>query len=261
MFWGAQAAEATEAATDRAERDAVVGPTEREFTWAGSFNARDLGGIQVAGGVVRPNVLFRSGKPEAWEAAGFAQAAAAGVHRIIDLRDPAEPGGVPELSEGSGIDYYFSPIEDPQSPAFKSRFQPYMNHTSGYLDFLGMFGDRVARTVGTVLDAGPGTLICCSAGRDRTGLLTSVILLALGADTAHLQQQDELAVRVINERHRGLTHPYESWQPPEIVDEMVASRRQALEKFVAAFNAQSFLTEQGVSERAVAEAREWLVLS
>lgn len=232
----------------------------RELEWAGSFNARDLGGLEVAGGVVRPAVLFRSGKPEAWEPAGFNQAAADGVRRIIDLRDPTEPGGVPEAARTAGIDYVFSPIEDPHAPEFKARFQPYMNHTSGYFDFLGMFGDRVARSVDAVFTRGPGSLICCSAGRDRTGLVTSIILLALGADARELLQQDELAVRAINERHRGRTHPYESWQPAEVVDGMVASRRDSLLEFADAFDARAFLDREGISGRTIDAASDWLVV-
>lgn len=239
--------------------DAVEVSTDRTCAWAGAFNARDLGGIPVAGGAVRPGVLFRSGKPEAWEPGGFAQAAEDGVKRILDLRDPSEPGGAPPESLRAGIEYAFSPIEDPQSHEFKARFHPYMNHTSGYLDFLGMFGDRVARSVSTVFSSGPGTLICCSAGRDRTGLVSSIILLTLGADVSELLRQDELAVRAINERHHGRTHPHESWQPSDVVDAMVASRRESLISFARGFDARSFLAEHSVDQRAIFAAKEWLV--
>ncbi|QUY62615.1 tyrosine-protein phosphatase [Gulosibacter molinativorax] len=227
--------------------------------WAGAFNARDLGGIEVAAGAIRPGVLFRSGKPEAWEPEGFREAAASGVRRIVDLRDPSEPGGAPADAGVAGIDYEFSPIEDPRSPRFQARFRPYMNHTSGYADFLDMFGDRVAGAVGEVFAGSPGALMCCSAGRDRTGIVVSVILLALGASDEELARQDELAVRAVNERHRGRTHPYESWQPREIVDEMVASRRASLLDFAASLDARAFLDHYGIGSKRLEAASEWLL--
>lgn len=231
----------------------------QDFAWAGAFNARDLGGLPVSGGALRPGVLFRSGKPEAWKSAGFEQAAADGVKRIFDLRDESEPGEAPSAAARAGIDYRFSAVEDPTAPEFKARFQPYMNHTSGYVDFLNMFGDRVAATVKSVFESGPGTLLCCSAGRDRTGLVTSIVLLSLGAHVSVLQAQDELAVRAINERHRGRTHPYESWQPNEVVDEMVSSRRDALRDFSEAVDARAFLADHGVGLDTIQIGQDWLI--
>ncbi|MGO1545366.1 MAG: tyrosine-protein phosphatase [Gulosibacter sp.] len=235
--------------------------TGQDFAWPGAFNAREFAGLPVTGGAIRQGALFRSGKPEAWDAAGFTAAAQDGVRRIIDLRDPSEPGGAPEHAESAGIEYRFVPVEDPSDPAFKKRFQPYMNHPSGYLDFLEMFGDRVAKAVAEVLGNGPGTLVCCSAGRDRTGLVSTVTLLTQGADREALLQQDELAVRAVNERHRGRSHPYESWQPEESLAELVGSRRTALEAFLAEFDERAFLADKGVTERMIDRAADWLVAS
>lgn len=235
--------------------------TSREREWAGAFNARDLGGIPLAEGRVSGGVLFRSGQPEAWRPEGFVAAAEDGVRRILDLRDPTEPGGVPEAAATAGISYGFSPVEDPRDPEFRARFDPYLNHPSGYADFAAMFPDRVAAALGRVLDEGPGTVVCCSAGRDRTGLVTSVLLLALGADPDALLAEDECASRAVNERHRtrATPHPYERWVPESELRVAVASRRDALAEFIREFDAREFLAEYGIDSAAFDTARSWLV--
>jgi hypothetical protein len=206
----------------------------RERDWPGAFNARDLGGIPVAGGAVRDGVLFRSGQPQAWAEAAWAQAAAEGVRRVLDLRDATEPQGPAVGTEA--IDYRFAPVEDPTLPEFRARFQPYLNHTDGYADFVAMFAPRVADAVGELFDA-------------------------LGADGATLADEDERAVRAVNAHHltREKPHPYERWLPEEELAPVIESRGAALREFAASFDSQGFLAEHGVDAPRVTAAREWLV--
>lgn len=227
----------------------------RSRSWAGAFNARDLGGIPVAGGHTRHDVLFRSGQPEAWTTSGAQAARDAGVQRILDLRDPREPSG--GLPAGAPV-REFVPVEDPDDPAFRARFFPYLNHPDGYADFLAMFPERVSAAVGRVIEAGPGTVICCSAGRDRTGLVTGLLLAALGTDADRLADEDELATRAVNERHRtrATPHPYESFLQAPALDAEVASRRRAVIRFFSALDAAAFLHDHGVG---IDDAQDWLV--
>lgn len=231
----------------------------RERAWPGAFNARDLGGIPVAAGVLAPGALFRSGQPQAWSPEAWRSAKAEGVRRILDLRDPSEPRG--EAVGREGITYGFAPVEDPALPAFRARFDPYLNHTAGYADFVAMFPDRVAAAVGRILAAGPGTLVCCSAGRDRTGLVTGILLLRLGASVEALAHEDELAVRAVNEHHlhREKPHPYERWHDEAELAPIIRSRGDALREFAASFDAAAFLREHGVPDASVESARGWLL--
>ncbi|UQN15252.1 tyrosine-protein phosphatase [Gulosibacter sp. ACHW.36C] len=233
----------------------------RERDWPGAFNARDLGGIPVAAGVLAPGVLFRSGQPQTWGPDAWVRAEAEGVRRVLDLRDPSEPRG--SATGTDGIDYRFTPVEDPELPAFRARFDPYLNHPSGYPDFVGLFAERVAVAVGEVLEAGPGTLVCCSAGRDRTGLVTGILLLRYGADAEVLAHEDELAVRAVNEHHlhRAKPHPYERWHDETELAEIIRSCGDAVREFAEGFDAHEFLRTHGVADAAVERARDWLIAS
>ena len=230
----------------------------RERDWPGAFNARDLGGTPVAGGVVREGVLFRSGQPEAWRPEGWLAAAADGVARVFDLRDPSEPRRAPDGAEAAGIEVRFLAVDDPDDERFRARFVPYLNHPDGYADFVAMFPERVAAAVGAVVDAGAGSLVCCSAGRDRTGLVTGLLLDALGAPIDALTAADDLATRAVNQRHlvRETPHPYERYTPEPQLTEVTTGRGRALAEFFAGFDSRAFLAEHGVDADA---ARSWLV--
>lgn len=229
-----------------------------ERDWPGAFNARDLGGTPVAGGAVRPGVLFRSGQPEAWRPEGWIAAAADGVRRVFDLRDPAEPRRAPDGAEDAGIDVRFLAVDDPLDERFKARFIPYLNHPDGYADFVAMFPERVAAAVGAIVDAGPGSLVCCSAGRDRTGLVTGLLLDALGTPIEALAAADDFATRSVNARHlvRETPHPYERYTPEPELTEVTGGRGRALAAFFAGFDTVDFLRAHGVDAQA---ARPWLV--
>lgn len=241
----------------RAEFDASRASVD-DLPWPGAFNARDLGGIPVDGGVVRRGVLFRSGQPEAWTPAGWREAAAGGVRRVLDLRDPREPRSRPDGAEAVGIAVAHCAVDDPDDAAFRERFVPYLDHTAGDRDFVGMFGDRVAAAVGRVVADGPGTVVCCSAGRDRTGLVTGMLLRALGAPIAALQDADERAVRSVNHRHlvRTTRHPYEAYRTGAELAATISSRREAIADFFEGLDAGGWLRERGVD---VDAARAWLV--
>lgn len=235
----------------------------RECRWPGAFNTRDLGGIRVRAGAIQPGRLFRSGQPQAWEQPAFAQAERAGVRRVLDLRDPREPKPMDTLDglpERGLIEYDFQPVEDPDNEAFRRRFVPYLNHPDGYADFMSLFAPRVMRAVARVIAAGPGTLVCCSAGRDRTGLVTSLLLHGLGAEIDTITFEDELATRAISAHQlvRKTPHPYERWLPEDELARVVAQRRDALASFLRTINAGALFAEHGISDADLAYAEHWL---
>lgn len=236
----------------------------RECRWPGAFNTRDLAGLRIAAGEIQPGVLFRSGQPQAWQPAAFTAAAQAGVRRILDLRDPREPkpldtsDGLPERGD---IEYDFQPVEDPDDPEFRRLFVPYLNHPCGYRQFLDLFSPRVMRAVSRILLAGPGTLVCCSAGRDRTGLVTSLLLLGLGAEISVIVSEDALATRAISEHQlvRATPHPYERWLPEDELNVVIEQRAAALTEFLSALDRERLFAAHGISPADFERATGWLV--
>lgn len=165
-----------------------------------------------------------------------------GVTTVIDVRTPPEvkrrqldPAAViPET-----IARLHLPVEDIEHEAFWQRHTPYPMHPDAYHDMMQTFGDRVAAALATVRDswADGGTVLHCTAGRDRTGLILGLLLQLpdIPGGPADWEEHERVyasGAYGINEHHRTspIPHPYESYLPPaefakELTDRLASYRR------------------------------------
>ena len=155
------------------------------FARDGIFNVRDLGGLrsgdgrQVATGrLVRADALHRA-RSTADDLRRY------GVVRVLDLRDERERDEEGVLGS-PGIEVVHLPVLD---PAFDwvddshDDFDTMLAHR--YQVILESFPDRFAEAVGAVVEVvakGSSGAVAyhCAVGKDRTGLLTALLLGLLG---------------------------------------------------------------------------------
>lgn len=168
---------------------------------AGLRNFRDVGGLPLTtGGTTRHGVLFRSDALGALTPTGLDELAATAIGVVVDFRTPAErrmaPDRLPdtrrfetvELSilEGATAqlaqDLLSAGGPDPALIAQAMRSLP----TLGEL-YVGMLRHsapafaRVARLIAASHDDAPtAVLVHCTAGKDRTGVATALMLDAAG---------------------------------------------------------------------------------
>lgn len=142
----------------------------------GTYNFRDLGGFRADGGRTRPGVLFRSDALAALSERGRQQISELSVARVIDLRDDAERGPLPDLVPESA-----TVVPHPIFPDVSQ-------HISAQLDIFALtemlyleHGDTLASAVTMLAEPG-ATVFHCTAGKDRTGAVAALTLLALGVD-------------------------------------------------------------------------------
>lgn len=158
------------------------GPARRvELALDGMRNARDLGGIAVAGGAeIRAAALLRSESPGWAPQPIWARLGELGVRTAIDLRALGEPDlGAPEDSSLTVV----------RAPLFDFDFDVLVDSWRGEIDLIGFylyvlaeFADRIAAAARALALAEPGAvLVHCNMGKDRTGLLIALLLDALGA--------------------------------------------------------------------------------
>jgi len=210
--------------------------------WEGAVNARLLAGD-----------IYRMGRSEWLTERGWQQVKHDGVQTVIDLRNPGErlrrPTD-PVVGEGvmAGFDVVNLPTEDPDNPEYQALCRPYMNHPSHYADILRLFPEKIVAVIKELAVARGAVVIHCSAGRDRTGLIASLLLALLG-EMERAGRQDELAARGINEWHlvAPVKHPYERYLDPATMAEVVADRGQAVAGFVGGLDVRAFLLGNGVS--------------
>lgn len=155
----------------------------------GTYNFRDLGGFRAAGGTTRHGVFYRSDALHRLSPRSHEQLTGLGITRVIDLRDNTERGRLPDsLPEGSALLPH--PI-----------FEDARAHISAELDVVVLteiiyrtHGRNVARAVSMLAaeipaDDAPAesastgaTVFHCTAGKDRTGAVAAIALLAVGVD-------------------------------------------------------------------------------
>lgn len=153
----------------------------------GIFNLRDLGGTPLTDGkVVRPRRVLRA------DALHRARASAEvlrglGVVRVLDLRDEVERDEEGVL-DADGVEVLHHPVIDPRFEwAHEEVSEPGGLLAHRYQEILTAFGPRFATSltsIAEVVDTGrPGVVAYhCAVGKDRTGLLTALLLGLLGAD-------------------------------------------------------------------------------
>ncbi|WP_154606190.1 tyrosine-protein phosphatase [Arthrobacter sp. AQ5-05] len=215
--------------------------------WEGAVNARLLAGD-----------IYRMGRSEWLTERGWQQVRDDGVRTVIDLRNPGErlrrPTD-PVVGEAAmaGFDVVNLPTEDPDNAEYQALCQPYLNHPNHYADILRLFPEKIVAVIKELAVARGAVVIHCSAGRDRTGLIAS-LLLALLDETDRVRQEDELATRGINEWHlvAPVKHPYERYLDAAAMAEVVADRGRAVAGFIGGLDVRTFLLANGVSAAEIA---------
>lgn len=166
-------------------------------------NFRDLGGIRVRDGkVLRDHMIFRSGELNGLSERERAELDALGIECIFDLRSPEEVDYKPDYVPQGAV-YHNVPaartrgkmVVEPDSvvkmipvwlPAAVSRGAFRMRFKHLYRKF--PFNNSAYRKIFEAMDEGSKFLFHCSAGKDRTGVASMLILLALGADLETVKQ-------------------------------------------------------------------------
>jgi protein-tyrosine phosphatase len=150
----------------------------RHLDWDGCRNVRDLGGL----GRIRRGALVRAGSLERLTAAGWAALEAHGVRTVIDLRNPDEIGE-DAAPRPAGVATVRLPLDGMEDTEFWARWihRPEFGTPHYYGPWLARFPDRAARVLNAIARAEPGGVAYhCGIGRDRTGLVTMLLLAALG---------------------------------------------------------------------------------
>ncbi len=171
----------------------------------GTHNFRDTGGIALAaGGTTRPGVLYRSDALGALTPAGLRAFAATPIGVVVDFRSEAErtrmPDVLPEdrpirtvllpLLEGAmtGAPGATLPGGDASNEALAAAIEALPTLADLYTSMLEHGGHafaEVARLIAMSEDDAPSAvLVHCTAGKDRTGVASALMLDAAGADRA-----------------------------------------------------------------------------
>jgi len=214
-----------------AERDAAPCEPQRWILTGEVSNARDLGGTPLeSGSSVACGLLFRGSMLSDLSQRGCEAFAQLGIRTVIDLRTTAE---VDSYSEAQCIEETARIVRAPLPTPYSVSPQDYLNDLYTADSIVRAFdglGDPLAYPI----------YINCVHGRDRTGVLIAVVLLALGATPDVILTEYELT------REAGLsTYP----------DSLVA----VFDEIEQLGGVENYLAEMGVTKDQIDTLRSRLI--
>ena len=211
--------------------------SERQYLqpadWSGARNAWQ----------VRPG-LWRMGRFEWVDSFCWDQRLDDGVTTVVDVRTLPEVKRReqdPQALIPDEIQRVHLPVEDVNHAAFWQRNAPYPSHPDTYHDTMDTFGDRVACAIQMVLGSWKtgGTVLHCTAGRDRTGLVLGLLIQLpdIPGGAADWDEQENVyaaGAHGINEHHRTspIPQPYESYLQPEAFERELSDRLASFRQFL-----------------------------
>ncbi len=166
---------------------------ERILRWDGCVNVRDLGGLPLeGGGETAFGVVVRADSIRALTDTGWQALADYGVRLAVDLRSDVDaaddpPGELP-------IDVVRIPVNGHEVPVVYD----WPSMQEAYAGLLERFGPEFAAAVSAIGRADDPVVLHCLAGRDRTGLVSGLMLRLAGAKldaiaADHARSDDYLA--------------------------------------------------------------------
>jgi protein tyrosine/serine phosphatase len=247
-------------------------PRSRDLVWDGCLNVRDLGGHATAdggetrfGSIVRADTVSRL-SPEGWKAL-----ADYGIRTVIDLRSDHEreddpPGELPVAVEHVPfMEANEAEWEEIAEELDRLDVLPVADATrKAYLIFLERFKPNVGKAVRAVAEAPEGGIVIhCVGGKDRTGLLTALLLHLAGVPTEEIAADYALSEERLRPRHDAWLEAAETeaerkrleritQTPPEVITGLF----EELERRYGSVEA--YLREAGVGEDELERARRRL---
>ena len=171
--------------------EALLSTYERLLPLEGGSNFRDMGGYPAADGkrVVRGK-LFRSGAPTSLTPKDMAYLDQFGFAAIIDLRSSEELELYPNhwAAQSPQIDYLnveysiFGLAGDAAASTPASLGEVVRSMDVTYRNFPTMLKPQLTLLFDTLLAEEAPVLVNCSAGQDRTGVASAVVLSLLGVE-------------------------------------------------------------------------------
>lgn len=235
---------------------------DRHLTWDGCYNVRDLGGLRTAtGGQTRWRSVVRADAPDGLTAAGWAALAGYGIRTIIDLRneDERKPDIAPRPADVSTVHLPLDGVEDTE---FWDYWGKGLQGTPLYYrPFLDRFPHRVGQVIAAIAHAQPGgVLVHCAIGRDRTGLLTLLLLALAGVAPEDIATDHALSTERLRPAFAAMGTPDQGPVIEELLTRENTTAREAILSTLASLDVEAYLRSAGRNDDELAAVRARLLM-
>ncbi|MEL6307936.1 MAG: tyrosine-protein phosphatase [Chloroflexota bacterium] len=179
----------------------------------GTYNVRDVGGMVTTDGkILREKVLIRSGNLDKLPESSQTQLINYGVRTVIDVRNEWENEHYPNVFQGSdAVAHYNLPlIGDALSndEAFYAKTHHYVELHELYAMYVDDCQAQIGAIVSQFAESDGTTIVHCHAGKDRTGIITGLILALVGIADKHIAHD-------YAETRKHIQHLLDAWRAYE----------------------------------------------
>ncbi|MDH6237111.1 tyrosine-protein phosphatase [Cryobacterium sp. CG_9.6] len=232
----------------------------RNLNVDGLVNARDLGGLRRQNGSLTPRgVFFRAENVDWATSLGWKQMFDAGIRTVVDLRQPAErdrdTGRRPSWLETIHVD-----LDGLENVEFwKDYWDNGLVGTALYfLPHLTSMPERTGAALSAAVNAPRGgVLFHCMAGRDRTGMIALLLLLAVGTDPDEIVDDYLETVRLGDQRAVITKRNNEESVLEEFCQRHGTTTEGAFRSVIEALDLPATLTAANLSEHDRGALRTW----
>ena len=190
-------------------------------------NTRDLGGHPAAGGrVTVPDRIWRSDRQECPDPEDIALLRSKGITTIIDMRTEEDVLAKPNRFQSlDGFTFLNYPIKEGDSIPESVEAVPgsYMNIACS---------ENMPRILKAIADADTGVMYNCAAGKDRTGVVTAILLMLCGVSDEEITADYMLTKECNRERFELLRQ-----RRPDVDMNIVIPRESFIRDFLDLFRA------------------------
>ncbi|GAB3614185.1 tyrosine-protein phosphatase [Humibacter ginsengisoli] len=197
----------------------------RDLDWDGCRNVRDLGGLPTPlsrTGTTIAGRIARGPRRELLTDAGWVAAQSWGLRSVVDLRNEGEIGRRetdPMAEPLETLSIVHAPTEDQGHPEFQAVCMPILDSPEYWRHNLRILPGHVRGALVAVASARPGILMHCSAGRDRTGMMSALLLANAGVSADDILADYAASVRAMagTASHAVPTNDRQaSWTPAQV---------------------------------------------
>lgn len=198
----------------------------RELRWDGYFNVRDLGGLATplsASGWTLFGRVARGPRRELLTEDGWRDAGRWGLAAIVDLRCAHEIGprdGDPDVRPEAiaPVPVVNTPTEDQDDPEFRRVCFPILDSPEYWRHNWRILPQLVLDALSAIAAAPHGVLVHCSAGRDRTGMISALLLSNAGVSPEDVAADYAESVRAMAgaQTHSPTKDRQAVWGPEEV---------------------------------------------
>lgn len=199
----------------------------------GAFNVRDVGGYPATDGFIRTNALLRADSLHKLTAADQQILLDYGVRTVIDLRHASEVNSAANVfAQSNAVNYHAVPI-------FEARIEAANPENADLAAIYRYIVDRCQRGLVTALQtiayAPEGTvLVQCTAGKDRTGVVTALALAAVAVPREIIIEEYALTTEAMKRlRLRLLGNPDIKPEMIPYIEKMLGSEPELMENLLA----------------------------